>query len=59
MEVRGDGGEEGSSSSSMPPPPPPPLNGERDRVARLLRDEAAEAGAAAGLPDLPLSSASA
>jgi hypothetical protein len=56
MEARGDGGEEGNSSSSMPAPPT--LNGERDRVALLLRDEAAEAGAA-DLPDLPLSNASA
>jgi hypothetical protein len=54
MEILGDGGEEGDSSSSRTTPPP--LNGDRDRVALLLLDEApVEAAAAAGLPDLPLS----
>uniref|UniRef100_A0A0A9H2P5 Uncharacterized protein n=1 Tax=Arundo donax TaxID=35708 RepID=A0A0A9H2P5_ARUDO len=52
MEVLGDGGEEGNSSSS-PAPAPAPLNGERDRVALLLLDEAVETGA--GRLDLPLS----
>jgi hypothetical protein len=49
---RGDGGDEGNSSSMDMESP---LYGERDRVARLLRDETLEEEvASAGLPDLPL-----
>ena len=48
---RGDGGEEHSSSSMAGSP----LYGERDRVARRLRDETLEEEeVTAGLPDLPL-----
>uniref|UniRef100_A0A0A9A8B2 Uncharacterized protein n=1 Tax=Arundo donax TaxID=35708 RepID=A0A0A9A8B2_ARUDO len=53
MDVLGDGGEDGNSPSSSPAPAPTPLNGERDRVALLLLDDAVETGA--GRLDLPLS----
>jgi hypothetical protein len=49
---RGDGGDEGNSSSMDMDSP---LYGERERVARLLRDETLEEEeVSAGLPDLPL-----